>query len=40
MSAIDPCLYMKKNMMCVIYVDDTFFAGTNQAMIDEKVRQI
>ena len=39
-SAIDPCLFMKNNMMCVIYVDNTIFAGTNQAMIDGEVRQL
>ena len=39
-SEIDPCLFMKRNMICVIYVDDTIFAGTNQAMIDEEVKQL
>ena len=39
-SEIDPCLFMKRNMICVIYVDDTIFAGTNQVMIDEEVKQL
>ena len=26
-SVIDPCLFMKDKSMCVIYVDDTIFAG-------------
>ena len=26
--------------MCVIYVNDTIFSGTNQAILDEKVRQL
>ena len=36
-STIDPCLFMKHNMMCVIYVDDTIFAGPNQDLIDKEV---
>ena len=27
-------------MICVIYVDDTIFAGTDQAMIDKEVKQL
>jgi len=26
-SAVDPCLFMKDAMLCVVYVDDTIFAG-------------
>ena len=26
-SILDPCLFLKENMMCVIYVDDTIIAG-------------
>ena len=37
-SSIDPCLFMKHNMICVVYVDDTIFAGPNQAMIDKEVK--
>ena len=29
-SNIDPCLYMKDNVICVIYVDDIIFTGPNQ----------
>ena len=36
-SNIDPCLFMKRDMICVIYVDDTIFAGPNQRMIDEEI---
>ncbi len=39
-SSIDPCLFMKKDMICVIYVDDTIFAGPNQDMIDEEINQL
>ena len=37
-SKIDPCLFMKKDMICVIYVDDTIFAGNNQEMIDSEIK--
>ena len=29
---------MKENMMSVIYVDDTIFTGTNQVLIDKKIK--
>ena len=37
-SAIDPCLFMKHNMMCVIYVDDTIFTGPNQELIENEIK--
>ena len=37
-SEIDPCLFMKKDMICVIYVDDTIFAGPDQNRIDEEIK--
>ncbi len=37
-SAIDPCLFMKHNMICVIYLDDTIFAGPNSKDIDNEVK--
>jgi len=36
-STIDPCLFMKHNMICVIYVDDTIFAGQNQTDIEREI---
>ena len=39
-SAIDPCLFMKQKMICVIYVDDTIFAGPTQTAIDNEVKQL
>ena len=36
-SSIDTCLSMKKQMMCVIYVDDTIFTGPNQAAIYKEI---
>ena len=37
-SAIDHCLFMKKQMIYVIYVDDTIFAGPKQEEIDREVK--
>ena len=37
-SDIDPCLFMKRNMICVIYVDDTIFAGPCQQSINNEVK--
>jgi hypothetical protein len=31
----DPCLLMKKYLICVIYVDDTIFSGPDAAKIQE-----
>jgi hypothetical protein len=36
-SLIDPCLFLKSGMMCVVYVDDTIFAAAN---IDDIEREI
>ena len=36
-SAIDPCLFLKAGMMCVVYVDDTIFASAN---VDDLEREI
>jgi hypothetical protein len=32
-SEIDPCLFLKKGCMCVVYVDDTIFAGPDAKKI-------
>ena len=37
-SVIDPCLFMKDHMICVIYMDDTIFAGPNLNDIDRKIK--
>jgi hypothetical protein len=34
----DPCLFMKKGIMCVVYVDDTIFAGADSAVLEEEIR--
>ncbi len=36
-SNIDPCLFLKSGMMCVVYVDNTIFAS---ASIDDLEREI
>ena len=33
----DPCLYIKKNIVCVIYVDDTLFFAKDQSIIDTHI---
>jgi hypothetical protein len=37
-SEFDPCLFMKKGIICVVYVDDTIFAGTNRALINAEIQ--
>ena len=36
----DPCLFMKQGILCVIYVDDTIFAGADTAMLEEEIRAL
>jgi histone deacetylase 1/2 len=37
-SNIDPCLFMKKNMICVVYVDDTILCGPDSAALEMEIR--
>ena len=39
-SGIDPCLFMKDQMMCVIYVDDTIFTGPSQQQLDDEIKKL
>ena len=39
-SSHDPCLFMKKDMMCVVYVDDTIFSGPNADEIEAEIKSI
>jgi hypothetical protein len=39
-SLIDPCLFMKSGMMCVVYVDDTIFAAANLADIEREITSL
>ena len=33
-SEIDECLFMKKDIICVVYVDDTIFSGPDTNAIE------
>jgi hypothetical protein len=33
----DTCLFLKKDLICVIYVDDTIFAGPDEFKIAEEI---
>jgi hypothetical protein len=37
-SKFDPCLFMNKHILCVVYVDDTIFAGPDGALIDAEIK--
>jgi hypothetical protein len=37
-SEIDPCLFLKKGCICVVYVDDTIFAGPDAKMLEQEIR--
>ena len=39
-SAIDPCLFLKLGMICVVYVDDTIFASSNFADLDAAISSL
>jgi hypothetical protein len=39
-SAIDPCLFLKKGIICAIYVDDTIFLADNDKIIDEHISSL
>jgi len=36
-SQIDPCLFMKKGIICVVYVDDTIFAGASADELEQEI---
>jgi hypothetical protein len=37
-SAHDPCLFMKKGIICVVYVDDTIFASADDDLIQAEMK--
>jgi Reverse transcriptase (RNA-dependent DNA polymerase) len=37
---LDPCLFMSKNVICLVYVDDTSFYSPKMEYIDEAIRQL
>ncbi|MGH7974287.1 MAG: reverse transcriptase domain-containing protein [bacterium] len=39
-SAIDPCLFFHKNMICLIYVDDCLFFARNEADIHAMIKDL
>jgi len=39
-SDIDPCLFLKKGIMCVCYVDDTIFAGADGQVLEEEIKSL
>ena len=36
----DPCLFLKKDMICIIYVDDTIFAGKNPEDLEAIIKSL
>jgi hypothetical protein len=36
-SNIDPCLFLKNNMICVVYVDDTILCGPDPQALEEEI---
>jgi hypothetical protein len=39
-SVNDPCLFMKEGIICVVYVDDTIFAGADSSVLEEEIRKL
>ena len=39
-SKLDPCLFLKENMICVVYVDDTIIAGPDADKIEELITDL
>jgi hypothetical protein len=36
-SNVDPCLFIKHGIMCVVYVDDTIFAGASSDVLEAEI---
>ena len=39
-SVLDPCLFMKENMICAVYVDDTIIAGPDSDKIESLISSL
>jgi uncharacterized protein (DUF58 family) len=39
-STIDPCLFMKDGCICVVYVDDTIFAGPDADKLSAEIKSL
>ena len=37
---IDPCLFLRDDIICVIYVDDTIFFSKEDTIIDKIITQL
>jgi hypothetical protein len=37
-SNIDPCLFMKQDMICVVYVDDTILCGPDETALEAEIK--
>ena len=38
MSKVDPCLFMSKTVICVVYVDDCLFWARSESEIDNVMK--
>ena len=39
-SELDPCLFLKKDLICVIYVDNTILAGPSPLALDNLIADL
>jgi hypothetical protein len=39
-STVDPCLFVKAGCVCVVYVDDTIFAGPDSARLEAEIKSL
>jgi hypothetical protein len=39
-STLDPCLFMKKDMICIVYVDDTILTGPDAQAIEDVIKSL
>ena len=39
-STVDPCLFIKNGLMCVVYVDDTIFAGADPKVLEAEIASL
>jgi hypothetical protein len=39
-SEIDPCLFLKKDCICVVYVDGTIFSGPDELLLEREIKSL
>jgi hypothetical protein len=39
-SEIDPCLFMKKDCICIVYVDDTIYDGPDELLLEREIKYL